>query len=491
MDYKLRQLLSSNHQLLLEIVKYISNHNNWVTIVELSETLAVSTRTTQRYIHSLEELVLEFNDTKDESLTFEVEKGKGVRFKKNTQMNQLHLKNFIYEKDETIQLLIFLLFSKDSTKKEYCEQFYLTEPSLSNHLCKIDHFLHGFDLKIMDHGLNISGKESQIRMVCYSVAWVLFEAEPWPAIFSSIQKNRIEQDIDLLITELNLSINYIKKRELSYLIAITLLRYRLGHSVRCEEEWQNYFPKETAAMLSNVVTKILLSHHVVSNEEIYFFTINMLTRSCIYEAMPLKKELFKFIQNDSIVHQATKLFLEQFSKDIFEIPIELYEDIFIFSYRSHMYVHLYKQVDFDYNANYLLDDISQKFPSYHTEMSIFINHLFEISGFKLFLEVDYLTQRYFMIETFIKPELLLGSPIKVSLETDLPEIYENAVKKTLYDYFKYEFRLIFLNSNYLQKSDITLTTITQKTNTDHTTLIGYPLKSHDFSTILKELKKIK
>lgn len=487
MDYKLRELLSSSHQMVLELYKIISEKHTWITVAELSEEMSVSTRTIQRYIHKLDDFIIEFNKNKSNPLLFESNKISGVSLKFGNKENQLLFKNFIYEKDESIQLLKYLLFSKNCTKKEYCESYFISDSSLSNNTKKINKFLSEFELTISYTGLYIKGEESQIRMLCYSVAWVLFASDTWPEMFSSIPEHRIDQDIDLLVSELHIPINYIKRRELSYLIAIAIVRYRLGYTVRCKEEWLNYFPTSTGSTLSEVFTKIMMNHHVVSNEEIHFLSINMLTRSCIYEEIPLKKELVKFIQNDTIVYNATKLFLDKFTEEIFAIPIELYDEVFIFSYRSHLYAHIYSNVDFDYNANYLLDDIVQKFPTYHTEMAAFINYLFEETGDSLFLEQDYLTQRYFMIETFIKPELLIGTPIKVQLETDLPEIYENTVKRILSDYFKYSYDLIFLNNNHLQLPDITLSTIVRSSAKNHSAYFNYPLNSGDFDTISKEL----
>lgn len=490
MDYKLNNLLSSKHHIFLELLKNISESKNWLQMSQLSNSMCLSTRTIQRYINQLDTLIRRFNTEKNQSINFEIIKGLGVRCNFFNETNKLLLKNYIYEQDKEIQLLVFLLFNKNSTRQKYCEDHSLSDNTLFKSIGKINMFLSEFNLKVSERGMTIVGQESQIRMVCYSVAWVLFESTSWPSAFGSISEHKIKEDVDILIDDLHLSINYIKKRELAYLITIAILRYRLGFTVKCEEEWQDYFPTEVASELSHVVSKIFFNHHVISNEEIRFFTINMFTRSCIYENIPLKKDILRFIQKDTIVYRSTLLFLNEFNDKILSIPLALYDEIFIFAYRSHLYAHLYVKIDFDYNSYYLLEEISQKFPSYQSEMSAFIDQLFSKNNFTLFLEKDYLTQRYFMIETFIKPELLIGSPIKVSLETDLPEIYENTIKKILYDYFKYQYNLIFLNNMHLQKIDLTLTTMLQTQTKKNLVYFNYPFKKSDFLSISKELEII-
>lgn len=490
MNYKLKNLLSSKNYILLEVLKNISESKDWIQVSQLSNSMSLSTRTIQRYINQLDNLIIQFNAEKNKSVNFEISKGLGVRCNFTDEINQFLLKNYIYEQDKEIQLLIFLLFNKSGTRQKYCEDHLLNENSLFKSIGRINAFLSQFNLKVSERGLTIIGKESQIRMICYSVAWVLFESTSWPNAFSTIPEHKIKEDVDILIDSLHLPINYITKKELSYLITIAILRYRLGFTVKCEDEWEEYFPTELASEVSNVVSKIFFNHHVVSNEEIRFFTINLFTRSGIYKNIPLKKDVLQFLQKDTIVYKATISFLSKFNDEIRPIPLELYDEVFTFAYRSHLYAHIYKNIDFDYNANYLLEDISQKCPSYQTEMSIFIDFLLEKTDFSLFLEKDYLTQRYFMIETFIKPDLLIGSPIKVALETDLPEIYESTIKKILYDYFKYQYKLIFLNSMHLQKIDLTLTTMLQNQTKKNLVYFNYPFKENDFINISKKLEVI-
>ncbi|MHC5227114.1 helix-turn-helix domain-containing protein [Enterococcus sp. LJL99] len=491
MRNKLRGLLSPSNQIVDILSKSIFEKENWISIAELSQLHSLSTRTVQRYVNKLNDLVIDFNEEKNQSIQFEISKAHGVRFVNNSEITQAMLEKYIFLKDKDIQLLIYLLFNKGITKKEYCEKYMLTEFTLAKSIKKVNMFLVEFELKVSDKELSIIGKESQIRMICYSVTWVLFDAEEWPLVFSTIPENKITEAVTMITTELNLSLNFIKKRELAYLITIAMLRYRLGFTVSCSKEWLEYFPTENMVKLSNSVTKLMMNNHIVSNEEIYFLTINILTHSWMYIDNPFKRELIDFIQEDTIVNRATKLFLAKFSEEFCEIPIELYDEVVMFVYRSHLYAHLFKAIESDYNANSLLETIAKEHPHSNEKISKFLDCLYETSDFDLFLERKYLIQRYFMVEVFIKPELLLGTTITVLLETDLPEIYENIIKKLLYDRFKYEFKLIFLENDLLQKPDIRLSTIAaKKKNNDLTVLFDYPLSEKDYLYILKQLKQV-
>lgn len=459
---KLRGLLSPSNKIIDMLSKSIFGKENWVSIAELSQLHSLSTRTVQRYINKLDDLIITFNEERNESIQFEISKAHGVRFVNDSEITQSMLEKYICLQDKEIQLLTYLLFNKAITKREYCEKYNLTEFTLVKSIKKINDFFNEFELKVSEKELSIIGKESQIRMVCYSVTWVLFDAEKWPQVFSKIPETKITEAVKMITKELNLSLNFIKKRELSYMIAIGMLRYRLGFTVNCPKEWLAYFPTENMSKLSNSVTKVMMNNHIVSNEEVYFLTINILTHSWMYIDNPFKKELIDFIQEDTIVNRATTLFLNKFVEEFSEIPVELYEEVVMFVYRSHLYAHLYKTVDSDYNANSLFETIAKEYPRFNEKVAEFIDELHEISNVELFLERKYLAQRYFMVEVFIKPELLLGTTITVLLETDLPEIYENVIKKLLFDRFKYEYKLLFLANDLLQKPDIRLSTIAGK-----------------------------
>ena len=486
MDNKLKKLLSSNHQILLDIIQCISDKADGITVHEISSKLSMSPRTIQRYLNKLEKLIVSFSCEKNQA--FDFKKSNGIKFEINNNTHLLLLKKYIYEKDNTIQLLVYLLFNATISKKKYCQQTYLSESSLDASIEKINLFLSEFDLIIDANRLKIIGKETQIRSIAYSIAWILFENEEWPTPFTIISEKKITEDIQLLVKNLNLTVHYVHKRELSYLIAITILRYRAGNTVKCEKEWVDYFPTQLASSLSDTITQIILGHHIVSNEEIRFFTINLLTRPYVYENNPLRNELLEFIQKETIVYDSTKMFIEYFSEEVFFIPMDGYDDIFIFLYRSHLFAHIYDHMDFDYNGHYLLDEIHQKLPSYRTERAYFITCLYKKTGYSLFLETNYLIQRYYMIETFFNPDLLLGRAIKVVVETDLPEIFDNVIKKRLFDYFKYDYKLVFLNEQYLQKSDITLSTILKSSREGLIVHFNYPIQERDLINISENFK---
>ncbi len=490
MDQKLRNLLSNKNQLFLELIKYISDKDDWISVNEISAKLSVSTRTTQRYLKELRELINKFSKEKHVDINYEIKKKQGVRFYQNGKVSQLYLKSYIYQNDESIQLLLYLFFNKSLAKKKYCEINLLSESALANNLMKIRSFLSDFNLDLASSGLEILGKEAQIRGIAYSVSWVIFAADDWPSPFYPVTEESIEKNIDFLINDLNIPIHYIKKRELLFLVAIMIKRYRLGHPVICEDEWHDYFPKNQGSRLSEVVTKILINHQIVSKEEVVFFTINMLIRPCTYEAQPLGNELLSFIQKKSIVYAATYSFIENFSKKIALIPQCIYEDVFIFAFRSHLFAHIYNHMDFDYNSNYLLDGICRKIPSYKNRMTIFINQLFESTHATLFLESNYLTQRYFVIESFIKPRILLGKKLKIIVETDLPKLYESSIKKRIIDYFKYNYEIVFLDNQILQQADLILSTFVH-TDSDRPVInFQYPLEEEELEKISADIEVV-
>lgn len=487
MEYKLKKLLPNPCQILLDMLECMSEKGTWITTTELSCQLALSLRTTQRYLNRLETVVAEYNHLQNKGFELEIDKKRGVRFSLNSDTDRLFLKKFIYQKDVTIQLLIQLFFKRRISKKKYCEEHYLANASFYQSLNRLEEFLATYGLQIQIHTLSLLGAETKIRIVGYSIAWTLFESEKWPSIFQEISEPEIERDIQQMITHLNLSVDFIKKREVTFSLAIALLRYHMGYPVSCPEEWQHYTPQPHCSGLTSTIEDIFSTHHILAKEESQFFTLNLLIRSCAYESLPMKEQLIDFIDNDSIVYQATETFMTQFSKKVLPIPTENYDSIFTFVLGSHLYAHLYDQMDCDYNAYSLSEEITQDFPTYHTDMAPFIQSLYQQTQAALFLEATYLTQRYFMIETFLNPTRLFGFPIKVRIETDLPEIYEQTIKKNLYDLFKYDYHLIFITPHCFQQADIVLTTVGSERIENNLVRFTYPLNKRDFLKIRDRL----
>lgn len=485
----MNQLISDENKMLLSIATLMSN-NQHLSTNEISYHTSLSPRTIQRYLNKLDSKLSEYKVGVPKSV-IELYKHQGTYFL-NDPLNELVMfQNYIYRQDASIQLLLNLLFTKTESKKRYCEKHFISEGQLNNSLKKINSFITQFNLVVNISKFSLVGEESQIRLLAKMITWSLFESEKSPDIFSYISEHSIINDVEFLDTSLGLSLTEIEKKDLYFLISSSILRYRMGHTVKCNDEWNDYYPISYASSLSAITTKMMLNHHVVSHEEIKFLTINLLTRPYCYRSSVIHNELLLHLTKDTIVHRATSLFFERYQEYFPLIPPDIYDEAFLFIYKTHLHAHLYKNIATDYNFHYILENIYNNHYEWFVKIKNFIHSLLHYSNISLFESSEYLIQRYFVLLSTITPNLFLGPTINIYLKTDFSDIYEQQIKHILYDHIKYTFRINFINSNFFQKPDIILTNSLSEILTPQTIYFKYPLDGQDILDIEKKIAVIR
>lgn len=491
MDYKLQELLTNRNQILIQIIRLISEEERWYSIQEISKEIGLVERSILRYINFLYDIIRECNEAKEAHFILQIKKNKGVHLIIEEQDNYLYLKNYIYEVDETIKVLTALLFERYESATDYSQKTNMSSYTVKHSLHRIRELLKEVELEVSPRDFKIIGDEAQIRIISCSVSWVLFNSTTWPSYFHQVDSYKVESGVDFLMSSLHLELNTIKKREVSFMITVSILRFRQGNVITYPSSWETYVPLDSQFELNKIVETIFKGFHIYSHSEVRFMVLNMMMKPFMYELPHFKNKIINTHRtNGSDILSVTDLFMKEFDEAVCPIPSEEYDEVYAYVFRSHLFAKIYKQVDFDYSGHSFLHSIETKFPNYNEKIDQFIDGLMIKSRNEIFAEKKYLIQIYFMVISFSQLNNMFEKSIKVSVQTDLTELHETKMKKLLYDRFKYEFNLIFIDSNNMQVPDIVLTNIALEEYKKESLLISYPIGKRDILKIKEALASI-
>lgn len=492
MHHKLQQLVTNKHQVLLHMIAYISEEERWYSVQEISKEIGLVERSVQRYTQLLYDLIADCNEANHSYFVLQMKKNKGIKLLINQPANVQRLTIYIYESDATIQLLIDLLFGSYNSTQEYLRKKELNAHSVRQSLSKIRAFLHTVDLDVSVSAFRLLGDESQIRMIGYSLSWMLFQSEAWPEVFRKVDSFKIESAIDSLITTLHLDISQVRKLKLSYMVAINILRMRRGESINYQVAWEPYVPVDNMFELNKAVENLYHTFHIYSHDEVRFLVLNIMMKSFIYKVPHFKKKILDNHRlTDSDVLALTDLVMLEFDAKMCPIVPEDYDSIYLYLFRNHLSAKVYKHADFDYSGHSFRDGIYADFINYHERMTAFIHQLWLTSQNSLFLEERYLIQVYFMVVSFTQLSLIFEPPLKINLQTDLSDIHEIRIKEFIGEQFKTYFNLKFVETDHSQVPDLILTNLTTNVAAGPMMVIDYPLSHRDLFHLKATLSKLK
>ena len=490
-EAKLTTLLNKRNLILLKIVNYIATDSRWFSISEISDAIQLVERSSQRYVNQLAELITQLDNP---SLGLLLRKNKGVKLLVAETTNVSVLKSAIFKQDETVILLKDLILDEYHSLDEYLKATYSNRNTALTHLKKIEQLLASYGVTLSISKLSLGGSESAVRLLGYSLTWFLHKNDDWATVDTSLDNVKLESEVDQLISDLHLKLNLIEKKELLFTFAINIVRYRKKHPLDKQAVWPQLLPPESEFQATLAVRQLYAKFVIFDEVEVAFLTANMALRGYLYQINYLRD---RFIQahhdSQSEVYQATVFFLETFSSHFTTIPVEKHELFFLQAFRSHLFCAMYKQVDYDYNANSVVESIEEAFPHYYREFNEFIDYLHGVSRNPIFLERAFLMQRYFFLFSTIFPQAYLETKVSLSIQSDLPEILEERLEAFIINYFRYQFQLEFIKLPSFQAPDVIIANVYHHTTGPAMVVIDYPLSQRDIGkiegAILKQLNK--
>lgn len=494
MESKMISLLSNKSQNIVDILQVISADNQWYSLKSISLEVNLSERSIQRYINELYDIIGDYNKEKENYFSLLLQKNQGVKLIINKEASIDFLVSYIMQKDETINLLLHLLFLDYHSTAEYIRKNSVGKYYLNQSYIKIDDLLYEYDLTIDKKNFKVIGSEINIRIFMYNVCWTIYRGDVWPERFGFVEHDIIKSDVCFIIESLNISVtNPLKIRNLMFVLAISIIRYRKKCKMIVPDELKKYIPNYGSSinrvLVEEVIREVLSRHYITDDNEAIFLVLDIITKDVMYTSSCIKTDFFEYHKKQRTdIYEATELFMSEFQKIIHEIPMEQMDRTFEFVFRCHLRSLLFPYICSDSDSYNLFN---KNINEYYVNLNMIkqlIKTLREKSHLSLFRKEDYLAQQYAIVIFSLNLDLTYNLPIKIRLQTDLPDIYDIYVKRYITNYFKYKYKIVFIDDEYYLKPDFIISSI--PSNDEDTVNITYPIGDRDLNKIECKLKTI-
>lgn len=493
MEQDIKKLLSQSNQMVLNILELISENKRWYSIRELSVELGVVERTIQRYIHQLEEIVDEYNELHKKKIELRYEKYKGITLDSDMGVGYFELKGFLFKQDETIRIFEHIILKDSLIVSKYASENFISENSVKESLKKIKELLKLYNLTLSKKDNIITGEEKQIRLIIYIVSWLSYKGASWP--FEVIDDKKVYQAVDYFSEMNHIHFSYIQRRQLAYMLAVCLVRLRKNHIIEMEDKWKSYVNFQDISTKMTNVEESLNRLHVYIKSEIYFYAVFIQVKTKFYQAEDFRHSVLSYHKkNDSDVYRATVEFKKEFESHFGEIPKDLTEPFFITSFCAHMFCSLFTNINVDIDGYYILGKLEYHYPNLGETMSKFLDELYSKTGNKLYLEKEFLLQKYMLLFSSIHPLPYYEPKINIFLDSDLPLMIQQNIRKRITDRYKHDYNVRFVNNNY-EDIDLILTNIPNSQEeknrfTQGIQLFEYPITPFDLYELEQRLIRV-
>lgn len=494
MDEDIELLLEDQNRVILKLVNILVESYHGYSTNELSLRINVTERSIQRYIRQLKDLVSQYNEEKDKNLQVDFERYNGVRLRSDSGSNFMDFKTYIWENDATIQIFRYVMFEEFYSVKKYSLAHFTSESAVRRSLKKIDQFLTLYNLSLKRNTFEIVGKEKDIRIVSYILGWVIFKGTSWP--FDSIDQAKAYQAVDVFTEFFKLKLSIIQRKQMAYILAINWIRFRKKHFIEIEDNWLNYVDLTSLKSSLSFLTNFKEEYHIYEDSELYFYVLLLQMKAKIFDSAEFKKRVFRYHKaRQSDVYLATELFMKQFSEEFMPVPKELQERFFITSFSAHLFCKTFKNIKVDIDGHQNLNELDYDYPVLKEKIYLFIESLQEKSNDDLFLEKNFLFQKYILLFSAIAPLNFYEPSIEIFLDSDLPLFVKKNIMTKISDRFKHDFNIVFLDTQQLMEADLILTNIPniideEQRFTYRIHLFDFPFKSKDFIDLEIQLRQI-
>lgn len=486
MEQEILELLDKKNKFSCLIIDFSQSENDWLSVYKLSLRLDLNQRSIQRYIHELEEKIMEFNLQSGANVSIEYNKFKGIRITYDTSA-AFKLKNYIIENDDTIALLNQLVFSKLSSVKKYSEDNFISEYSLKKSMIKIEELLAGFRIKLSKHKTVFEGRERNIRMFIYIFLWTLYKDSEWP--FDYISEEKIYGSVDNFSEGGQLDFTSINRKQMAYLMSVNLLRNKKKHYIKKDAEWDNYVNIE-AMKKDPIVMQGMENYQYYHENDLYFLLLLIQMRYRIFKSDLLRERIFSYHKKmNSDVYSMTEQMMKLFEEKFFKIPKDRREVFFTYSFCAHLFCRVFKSIRFDIDGYDVLIK-NDRSPNLLKKLNSFLDQLASEHNSPIFLEKPFLIRKYFLLFSYFKPTTIYETKISVGIDSDLPFFIRENIKKDIRKNFENRYHLELVESDG-KKVDVILTNMPSlHEEEDNVCVISYPLRSKEYQMIEQTLAKI-
>lgn len=446
---------------------FLLNQTNgyWVTAKWLSDNLGVSKRVTLGIINDLSKKI---NQLDTEKFCLEYSRGRGIRLNVARDADIHYLAAEVVRECHTVKIFEAILTEEFDTVKNYALENFISESTVRRCLNRIRILLSRYQIKLGREKNWLLGEEKQIRMFMIIFFWGVYRGRVWP--FKFIDEQRIQTYVNNVLSSnftVQSEIPYAYKKQIAYIFAEGIIRARKNKLVEFSmDEKKMIFENVLYKSFREQFTKIDGASDIKNSEIPFFF--------CVWLSMSKTTEIFTNVvfnnllkdnrDRQTFIYTSTEFVIDNFQKHFFTIDEDKIWRFWSYIFSSHWFAYFFKSFNTDITGNTYKDIFSDNYPILIKKTESFLDELFIESKNDLFIEKE------FLLIPYLKSILSLGNPcmyeipIKVLVESDMPNLLTNTLINQVYGYFSCLYNItIFSNvKTKANEIDILLTTGTLK-----------------------------
>jgi hypothetical protein len=471
------------------LVLALNREERWFPTEEISSMLQVNASASLRLIKQLENDIAEFGE---QNLELIVSKGKGVRLRKKIHYDIKMFLGTLFSRTPVMKMLLDIFNGKFETVKKYAYKNYISEATVRRYLVKMKQLLEPFNITIRRENAEVQGEESQIRMFLNMLYWQLYRGTIWP--FSGIDQTIVTRMVTTFLNKVSNERHFsqLYYHRISYYIGITIMRTRRGAYVQPSLEWKNFIVgNETYEVFKMILLDFRGDLNCKQSEIPFHFTV--WTSFFSSYGISNSRYVFKFMEShkrrSTTISEATKFMMHEFEKYFLTIPEDKYSSLEQYLYATHSFCCNFKHFD----INIVGHELGDNAPILKKKIQRFIDHLYDISGNSIFLEVQQLEYSYALFFSQISEITRYEPEIVAILESDESILIKEIINQSLTTLLKPQFNFsLFPSESPVKKEtvDVVLaTTSSLEMKKNYTTDTWFISINRSFS--FSDIEKVK
>ncbi|PEW59100.1 capsule biosynthesis protein [Bacillus cereus] len=284
-----------------DLLSILIRDKQWLTFSKIAEELKCSTKTVQRDIVVIKELLpLNWN--------LQIYKGKGVILNKPADSSCAELNSILIRNEMTFKIIDAIFKGDISSLTTLSEKLYVSPASLYLHLKKVDHYLLQFEVELKRKPLKFYGNVTNIIFMYQEFYIHSYGDHEWP--FNLNTEKEIYLYVIKIETKLGIKLDPMYKRRLMYLISILSEQKKQGLFLSLEQTLIDKIT-DTPFYLKIVDLNQTNSLYFFSKEEIILILISINCSKYVHQNLLTYKEnvLHHFKEGDVIIYRNIKDFI--------------------------------------------------------------------------------------------------------------------------------------------------------------------------------------
>ncbi|AVJ44697.1 M protein trans-acting positive regulator [Enterococcus faecium EnGen0372] len=457
----------------------------WHTAAQLAQVVQLDARSVSKYLNELSKNYQQFSGKTHPLFTKNHRSGYNFY---DTLDSIEHERFLIYLVQSTLkfQLLHDIFFEEFHTMYQFAQKHYISESTAHRKINEWKQQLQTYGIRLQRGTYIAQGEEEIIRLYLHMTFWQLFRGKIWP--FETISQMDVKNMAEHIMAFFNVRLNEIKKRRLEYMLGAFFLRKSQKHYVVLNEKKRRLISDNLLFQRFCQVMEPVFPNYFQVEDELGALFLVLMTREEYYSDPKIRKKIFDFHQQAktppftalSEAKAALSLYQEEQGLPAENLTFEA--ENYLFS--SHFFAYLFP------NAKETIDGNSSDFINHlvieNKELKQWLVHFFESRhkhpNHLAFKNHTFLMGRYLTVFKTLGAFTPQLPKITILLMTDFPLFEEQLLEEGLRTFFRNEYQLIFLPTDYRGR-EVDLLISTSKVHRK-------PWADLDYFIVTEELKLI-